>query len=175
LAMPGVLVVATLAFVDGWNSFSLPLILMQRADAQSYTVVLQKYVQADAGINWNPLGAGRRCALTAALTASTPRPWRRLHASALRPARRRIVSVFQDYPIYPHMPVAGNIRFPLEVARMARGDMRRAVADVAELVGVSDLMPRRPHQLSGGQRQRVALARALVKRPGVLLLDEPLP
>src|SRR5207249_6754170 len=91
------------------------------------------------------------------------------------PAQRRNIGiVFQDYAIYPHMTVAQNIRFPLEVARMHRGDMRRAVADVAELVGVSDLMPRRPHQLSGGQRQRVALARALVKRPGVLLLDEPL-
>src|SRR5256712_834883 len=94
--------------------------------------------------------------------------------TAVPPERRRIGYVFQDYAIYPHMTVAENIRFPLEVARMARGDMRRAVADVAELVGVSDLMPRRPHQLSGGQRQRVALARALVKRPGVLLLDEPL-
>ena len=94
--------------------------------------------------------------------------------TAVPPERRRIGYVFQDYAIYPHMTVAENIRFPLEVARMARGDMRRAVSDIAELVGVSDLLPRRPHQLSGGQRQRVALARALVKRPGVLLLDEPL-
>src|SRR3989442_813173 len=78
--------------------------------------------------------------------------------TAVPPERRRIGYVFQDYAIYPHMTVAENIRFPLEVARMARGDMRRAVADVAGLVGVSDLMPRRPHQLSGGQRQRVALA-----------------
>ena len=69
LAMPGVLVVATLAFVDGWNSFSLPLILMQRADAQSYTVVLQKYVQADVGINWNLLAAGSLLALIPVLTA----------------------------------------------------------------------------------------------------------
>src|SRR2546430_9489023 len=69
LAMPGVLVVATLAFVDGWNSFSLPLILMQRADAQSYTVVLQKYVQADVGINWNLLAAGSLLALIPVLIA----------------------------------------------------------------------------------------------------------
>lgn len=69
LAMPGVLVVATLAFVDGWNSFSLPLILMQRADAQSYTVVLQKYVQADVGINWNLLAAGSLLALIPVLVA----------------------------------------------------------------------------------------------------------
>src|SRR2546428_113237 len=94
--------------------------------------------------------------------------------TAVPPERRRIGYVFQDYAIYPHMTVAENIRFPLEVARMARGDMRRAVSDIAELVGVSDLLPRRPHQLSGGQRQRVALARALVQRPGVLLLAEPL-
>ena len=88
--------------------------------------------------------------------------------------RRRIGYVFQDYAIYPHMTVAENIRFPLEVARMPRTEIGRAVADVATLVGVTDLLSRRPHQLSGGQRQRVALARALVKRPGVLLLDEPL-
>ena len=93
---------------------------------------------------------------------------------AVPPARRKIGYVFQDYAIYPHMTVAENIRFPLEVARLASADIRRAVSEIAELVGVTDLLPRRPHQLSGGQRQRVALARALVKRPGVLLLDEPL-
>jgi ABC-type sugar transport system ATPase subunit len=91
------------------------------------------------------------------------------------PAQRRNIGyVFQDYAIYPHMTVAQNIRFPLEVASMARRDADRRVAETAELVGVVDLLARRPHQLSGGQRQRVALARALVKRPGVLLLDEPL-
>jgi ABC-type sugar transport system ATPase subunit len=94
--------------------------------------------------------------------------------TALPPRRRGIGYVFQDYAIYPHMTVAENIRFPLDVAPTAPADPRKAVQDIAELVGVSDLLSRRPHQLSGGQRQRVALARALVKRPGVLLLDEPL-
>lgn len=69
LAMPGVLVVGTLAFVEGWNSFSLPLILMQRQDAQPYTVVLQKYVQTDIGVNWNLLAAGSLVALIPVLVA----------------------------------------------------------------------------------------------------------
>src|SRR5581483_1901005 len=91
------------------------------------------------------------------------------------PAQRRNIGyVFQDYAIYPHMTVAQNIRFPLEVAKLPRREADRLVAQTAELVGVGGLLSRRPHQLSGGQRQRVALARALVKRPGVLLLDEPL-
>jgi len=91
------------------------------------------------------------------------------------PAQRRNIGiVFQDYAIYPHMTVAQNIRFPLEVAKMRRREADRLVHETAGLVGVVDLLARRPHQLSGGQRQRVALARALVKRPDVLLLDEPL-
>ena len=91
------------------------------------------------------------------------------------PAQRRNIGyVFQDYAIYPHMTVAQNIRFPLEVARMPRRHADQRVHETASLVGVVDLLSRRPHQLSGGQRQRVALARALVKRPDVLLLDEPL-
>jgi len=94
--------------------------------------------------------------------------------TGLSAQRRNIGYVFQDYAIYPHMTVAQNIRFPLEVARLARREADRLVRETAELVGVEQLLSRRPHQLSGGQRQRVALARALVKRPGVLLLDEPL-
>ncbi len=94
--------------------------------------------------------------------------------TTLHAQRRNIGYVFQDYAIYPHMTVAQNIRFPLEVAKLPRREADRLVAQTAELIGVGGLLSRRPHQLSGGQRQRVALARALVKRPGVLLLDEPL-
>jgi ABC-type sugar transport system ATPase subunit len=94
--------------------------------------------------------------------------------TTLAAQRRNIGYVFQDYAIYPHMTVLQNIRFPLEVARMSRREADQRVHETASLVGVLDLLSRRPHQLSGGQRQRVALARALVKRPDVLLLDEPL-
>ena len=92
----------------------------------------------------------------------------------LAPQRRGIGYVFQDYAIYPHMTVRENIRFPLDAARMDRKRAEREVDEIAGLMGVGNLLARRPHQLSGGQRQRVALARALVKKPGILLLDEPL-
>jgi multiple sugar transport system ATP-binding protein len=94
--------------------------------------------------------------------------------TALAPQKRSIGYVFQDYAIYPHMTARENIRFPLDAAKMSRRDAEREVDRAAELVRVKELLARRPHQLSGGQRQRVALARAIVKRPTVLLLDEPL-
>jgi ABC-type sugar transport system ATPase subunit len=94
--------------------------------------------------------------------------------TGLAPQKRGIGYVFQDYAIYPHMTVRENIRFPLDAAKTERRAANSAVEEIARLVRVEELLDRRPHQLSGGQRQRVALARALVKKPGVLLLDEPL-
>lgn len=91
------------------------------------------------------------------------------------PAQKRSVGVvFQNYALYPHMTVAENIGFPLKVQKMAKADIAREVAAMAELVHISNLLDRRPAQLSGGQQQRVALARAMVRKPDVLLLDEPL-
>ena len=94
--------------------------------------------------------------------------------TGLAPQRRGIGYVFQDYAIYPHMTVRENIRFPLDAAKVDRKRAEQDVDEIAGLMGVGGLLARRPHQLSGGQRQRVALARALVKKPVVLLLDEPL-
>ena len=94
--------------------------------------------------------------------------------TGLAPQRRGIGYVFQDYAIYPHMTVRENIRFPLDAAKVGRKRAEKDVDEIAGLMGVGGLLGRRPDQLSGGQRQRVALARALVKRPVVLLLDEPL-
>ncbi len=94
--------------------------------------------------------------------------------TGLAPQRRGIGYVFQDYAIYPHMTVRENIRFPLDAARVERKKAERDVDEIAGLMGLGGLLARRPHQLSGGQRQRVALARALVKKPVILLLDEPL-
>jgi ABC-type sugar transport system ATPase subunit len=94
--------------------------------------------------------------------------------TSLPPQKRGIGYVFQDYAIYPHMTVRENIRFPLDAAKMGRKQAERDVDEIAGLMGVGELLARRPHQLSGGQRQRVALARALVKKPVILLLDEPL-
>ena len=91
------------------------------------------------------------------------------------PAQQRNVGVvFQSYALYPHMSVFENIAFPLTVRKETKNIIREKVAEIAELVHIEELLERRPEQLSGGQQQRVALARALVRKPGILLLDEPL-
>ncbi|MCH8187278.1 MAG: ABC transporter ATP-binding protein, partial [Proteobacteria bacterium] len=87
---------------------------------------------------------------------------------------RNVGIVFQSYALYPHMTVRNNIKFPLRFQKSAAGDLDQRAEEAAKLVHVGELLDRRPSQLSGGQQQRVALARALVKRPQLLLLDEPL-
>ena len=94
--------------------------------------------------------------------------------TAVPPARRPTTTVFQDYALFPHLTVAGNVGFGLRMRGVPRPERRIRVREALELVGLPDIEGRRPHELSGGQRQRVALARALVVRPLVLLLDEPL-
>lgn len=90
------------------------------------------------------------------------------------PYERPVNMMFQSYALFPHMSVADNIAFGLKQDRLPRGEIRDRVAEMLELVQMPALGRRKPHQLSGGQKQRVALARALVKRPKLLLLDEPL-
>ncbi|GHA21431.1 sugar ABC transporter ATP-binding protein [Devosia pacifica] len=92
-----------------------------------------------------------------------------------QPSQKRNVGVvFQNYALYPHMTAYQNIAFPLEVRGMGREQIDKEVRAIAALVHIEQYLERRPGQLSGGQQQRVALARALVRKPGVLLLDEPL-
>lgn len=88
--------------------------------------------------------------------------------------RRGLGMVFQNYALWPHLDVAGNVAFPLEMAGVPSGDRPRRVAEALELVALAGFGGRRIGELSGGQQQRVALARAIVGRPKVLLLDEPL-
>ncbi|MGI6726906.1 MAG: ABC transporter ATP-binding protein [Christensenellales bacterium] len=92
----------------------------------------------------------------------------------LPPEQRGIGLVFQNYALYPHMTVMGNITFPLEIQKVPPRERERRAREMAELVHMGDLLSRKPRQLSGGQQQRVAIARALVKNPRLLLLDEPL-
>ncbi|TDQ86453.1 spermidine/putrescine transport system ATP-binding protein/putrescine transport system ATP-binding protein [Dongia mobilis] len=88
--------------------------------------------------------------------------------------KRPINLMFQSYALFPHMTVAGNVAYGLEMEGMRGAELDRRVAEALDLVQLSPLAKRKPAQLSGGQKQRVALARALVKRPQLLLLDEPL-
>jgi spermidine/putrescine transport system ATP-binding protein len=92
----------------------------------------------------------------------------------LPPAQRPTVTVFQDYALFPHMSVAQNVAFGLEMRGVAREPRRKLVGQALATVGLEGYGGRRIHELSGGQRQRVALARAIVVEPAVLLLDEPL-
>lgn len=91
------------------------------------------------------------------------------------PEKREIGLVFQNYALYPHMTVAQNIMFPLDNKKgLTKAEKQERALEAAKIVGIEMLMNRKPKELSGGQQQRVAIARALVKRPAVLLLDEPL-
>ncbi len=92
----------------------------------------------------------------------------------LPPAKRRLSMVFQSYALFPHLSTAENIVFGLKVRKVNGGERDRRLAQVAELVGLSELLDRRPSQLSGGQRQRVALARAIIAENRICLMDEPL-
>jgi multiple sugar transport system ATP-binding protein len=92
-----------------------------------------------------------------------------------RPPRQRDVAmVFQSYALYPHMNVRQNLGYGLKVRRIPKRDAKRRVEETAELLGLTDLLERRPAQLSGGQRQRVAMGRAIVREPKAFLMDEPL-
>ena len=92
----------------------------------------------------------------------------------LEPKERDIAMVFQNYAIYPHMTVRKNIGFGLRTAKMPKADKERRIDEVAGILGMTDLLNRKPNQLSGGQRQRVAIGRAMVRDPAVFLFDEPL-
>jgi multiple sugar transport system ATP-binding protein len=92
----------------------------------------------------------------------------------LPPKDRDIAMVFQNYALYPHMTVAENMGFALKMAGVDKGERKRRVAEAAELLGLSELLERKPKAMSGGQRQRVAMGRAIVRSPQVFCMDEPL-
>ena len=92
----------------------------------------------------------------------------------LAPSKRDIAMVFQNYALYPTMTVKGNIEFGLANRKVPKKERNQLIAEIAEIVGLTDHLNKKPDKLSGGQRQRVALARAMVKKPKVFILDEPL-
>jgi ABC-type sugar transport system ATPase subunit len=92
----------------------------------------------------------------------------------LAPRERDVAMVFQSYALYPHMTVSQNLSFGLRMRGVPKPDIHKRVVETASLLGIEDLMDRKPRELSGGQRQRVAMGRALVRQPKLFLLDEPL-
>jgi multiple sugar transport system ATP-binding protein len=94
--------------------------------------------------------------------------------NALDPRQRDIAMVFQNYALYPHMSVFDNLAFPLQARHVPRAEIKARVEKTARLLGLEDLLKRKPRALSGGQRQRVAMGRAIVREPQVFLMDEPL-
>ena len=90
------------------------------------------------------------------------------------PKDRDIAMVFQNYALYPHMSVFDNMAFGLKLRKFKKADINERVNDAADILGITELLQRRPKQLSGGQRQRVAVGRAIVRKPKVFLFDEPL-
>ncbi len=129
-----------------------------------------------------PSGCGKSTALNLICGLEKPTEGRILFGDTdvtdLPPEHRGVGLVFQNYALYPHLTVRENIRFPLENLRgskkLSKEVMEEKVQEAAKLVQIQELLDRRPSEMSGGQQQRVAIARALVKRPQVLLLDEPL-
>ncbi|MBP5281196.1 MAG: ABC transporter ATP-binding protein [Lachnospiraceae bacterium] len=129
-----------------------------------------------------PSGCGKSTALFMICGLSKPTEGKiyfgEQEVTDLPPEQRGVGVVFQNYALYPHLTVLQNITFPLEnlkgEEKLTKEQMKEKAYEAARLVQIEELMERKPSELSGGQQQRVAIARALVKRPRVLLLDEPL-
>jgi multiple sugar transport system ATP-binding protein len=125
-----------------------------------------------------PSGCGKSTTLRMiagleSVTAGTLRIGERV-VNTIEPKDRDIAMVFQNYALYPHMSVYRNIAFGLRAAKRPKDEIDRKVRHAAEMLGLTALLERRPHELSGGQRQRVAMGRAIVRDPKVFLFDEPL-
>jgi putrescine transport system ATP-binding protein len=125
-----------------------------------------------------PSGCGKTTLLRMLAGFESPEQGRVLLAgediTAVPPYRRPVNMMFQSYALFPHLTVAGNVAFGLKQDGLPKPEIEQRVNEMLALVKLDGFEARKPHQLSGGQRQRVALARSLVKRPRVLLLDEPL-
>ena len=125
-----------------------------------------------------PSGCGKSTALNCVAGLETPDEGEiyigdRL-VNEVEPKDRDVAMVFQSYALYPHMTVRKNIALPLQARKVSKGEISAKVEEVTEMLGIGDLLDRKPGQLSGGEAQRVALGRAVVRKPKVFLMDEPL-
>lgn len=125
-----------------------------------------------------PSGCGKTTALRMVagleeITSGTLRIGDRV-VNDVSPLERDVAMVFQNYALYPHLSVADNIGFPLEMRNVPKAERTEKVREVGRILGLEDMLTRKPRHLSGGQRQRVAMGRAIVRRPSVFLMDEPL-
>jgi ABC-type sugar transport system ATPase subunit len=125
-----------------------------------------------------PSGSGKTTALRLVAGLETPSAGDILidgyNVNHIPPQRRDVAMVFQHHSLYPHLSVFGNLAFGLKLRRFGKAEIQRRASETAAVLGITDLMGRKPWELSGGQCQRVALGRAMVRRPKILLLDEPL-
>lgn len=158
-------------------------IQMQNISKRFGSITAVDNVSLDIGDNeffalLGPSGCGKTTLLRTLAGFETPNQGKVLvggeDITGLRPALRPLNLMFQSYALFPHMTVAKNIAYGLEMEKLPKAEIAVRVAEVMERVQLTQFADRKPDQMSGGQRQRVALARALVKRPRVLLLDEPL-
>ena len=148
------------------------------ADADAVTGVSLEIADGELFVLLGPSGCGKSTLLKLIGGLEEPdegeiRIGERL-VNHVGPGRRDVAMVFQSYALYPHMTARENVRFPLRMAKLPRGEADAAIGRAASVLGLEPLLARKVGALSGGERQRVAVARAIVRDPAVLLMDEPL-
>lgn len=125
-----------------------------------------------------PSGCGKSTCLRILAGLETPSSGRVFidgqDVTELNPRERGVAMVFQSYALYPHMTVYDNLAFPLRMAKVPETEVKQRIEETSAMLGLEGLLQRKPSQLSGGQKQRVAMGRALIRKPKVLLFDEPL-
>jgi multiple sugar transport system ATP-binding protein len=175
----------TRAISLGNNLLGIPLARLRLSEVSKMMkgslVVNELSLEVDDGefmVVVGPSGCGKTTTLNMIAGLETPTTGRILigdkDVTALPPKDRGVAMVFQNYALYPHLTVAGNLGFGLKMARVPASEIARRVNAISETLGIINLLERYPRELSGGQRQRIALGRAIVRDPAVFLFDEPL-